>query len=74
MYSDMDKYRFNTWRESRKIALQLHKMPPDELEKILQHFYAELVKNDSTDYEPESLRVMITCFDRHLREHGATCI
>ena len=35
--------RFNTWRESRKIALKLHEMPPDELEKILQHFYAELI-------------------------------
>ena len=64
--------RFNTWRESRQIALELHEMPPDELEKILQHFYAELVKNDGTDYEPESLRVMIACLDRHLKEHGAT--
>ena len=45
---------------------------PDELEKILQHFHAELVKNDGTDYEPESLRMMIGCLDRHLREHEAT--
>ena len=30
------------------------------------------MKSDGTDYEPESLRVMIACLDRHLREHGAT--
>ena len=29
------------------------------------------MKSDGTDYEPESLRVMIACLDRHLREHGA---
>ena len=30
------------------------------------------MKNDGTDYEPESFRVMIACLDRHLKEHGAT--
>ena len=50
---------------------ELHDIPPEELDKILR-FYAELVKSDGTDYEPESLRVMIACLDRHLREHGAT--
>ena len=64
--------RFNSWRESRAIVQELHDIPPEELDKILQHFYAKLVKSDGTDYEPESLRVMIACLDRHLREHGAT--
>ena len=27
--------RFNSWRESRKIAQELHEMPPDELERSL---------------------------------------
>ena len=31
-----------------------------------------MVKTPTTDYEPESLRVMIACLDRHPREHGAT--
>ena len=39
---------------------------------LLQRFYAELMKSDGTNYEPESLRVMIACLDGHLREHGAT--
>ena len=52
---------------------ELHDTPPKELDKIIQRFYAErLMKSDGTDYEPESLRVMIVCLDRHLREHGAT--
>ena len=63
--------RFNSWKESREIE-EIHKIPPEDLDKILQRFYAELVKSDGTDYEPESLRVMIACLDRHLGEHGAT--
>ena len=63
--------RFNSWRESRELAQELHEIPPEELDKILR-FYTELVKSDGTDYEPESLRVMIACLNRHLREYGAT--
>ena len=63
--------RFNSWRESRELAQELHEIPPEELDKILR-FYTEHVKSDGTDYEPESLRVMIACLNRHLREHGAT--
>ena len=63
--------RLNSWKESREIEQEIHKIPPEELDKILR-FYDELVKSDGTDYEPESLRVMIACLDRHLREHGAT--
>jgi hypothetical protein len=51
--------RFNSWKESREIEQELHEIPPEELDKILQHLYAELVKSNGTDYEPESLRVMI---------------
>ena len=47
-------------------------MPTDEMERILQHFSAELVKNDRADYEPASFRVMTVSLDRNLREHGAT--
>ena len=37
--------------ESREIAQELHKISP-ELDKILR-FYAELMRSDGTDYEPE---------------------
>ena len=65
--------RFNSWRKSRNITQELHAIPSEELDKGLQQFYAELVKNDGTDYEPESLRVMIVCLDRNLREHRKLC-
>ena len=44
-------------------------MPLEELDKVLQQFYAELVKNYGTDYEPvtESDDSMLR---RNLREHG----
>ena len=64
--------RFNSWRETRNITQELHEIPPEELDKVLQCFYAELMKGNGTDYEPESLKVMIACLDRHLRDHGAT--
>ena len=51
----------------------MHEMSPDELDKILQHFYAELVKNDGTDYEPDVIDGdNIACLHRHLREYGAS--
>ena len=56
-------------RNSRGISQELHEIPTEELDKILQYFFAELVKSDGTDYEPQSLRVVIACLDRNLREH-----
>ena len=34
-------------------------------------FYAEIRKGDRSDYEPDSLRVMLASLDRHFRENGA---
>ena len=42
-----------------------------ELDGKLQRFFAEVRKKDGSDYEPESLRVMITSLDRHLKETGS---
>ena len=61
--------RLNSWRETRNITQELHEIPLEELDKVLQRFYAELMKGNGTEYEPESLRVMIACL---LRDHGAT--
>jgi len=36
--------------------------------QVLQHFYAELIKKDGQEYEPESLKVMIAALDRHVRQ------
>lgn len=41
-----------------------------ELDVALQNFYADLKKNDGTDYEPESLRTMLAALDRSFRSSG----
>ena len=38
------------------------------LNKILRQFYATVRKKDGDDYEPDSLRVMVTAIDRYLTE------
>ena len=41
-----------------------------ELDKILQHFFAQLRKKDGTNYEPDSLRMMLGALDRYFRNAG----
>ena len=43
-----------------------------ELDGILQQFYAELIKSDGQEYEPESLKVMQDALDQYLREEGCS--
>ena len=43
-------------------------MAPEELDKILCQFYAEVKKQDGDDYEPESLKIMQSAIERHLKE------
>ena len=38
------------------------------LNKILEQFYATVRKKDGDDYEPDSLRVMVTAIDRYLAD------
>ena len=44
---------------------------PRRLDAILQQFYAELRKEDGSEYEPDSLRVMLASLDRHFQEKGS---
>jgi len=50
------------------VASDIATIPREELDQVLQHFYAELIKKDGQEYEPESLKVMIAALDRHVRE------
>ena len=38
-----------------------------DLDKTLSQFYAEVCKESSEDYEPDSLRVMQAALERHLK-------
>ena len=42
-----------------------------ELDEKLQRLFAEVKKKDGSDYEPDSLRVMIASLDRHLKKTGS---
>ena len=61
---------FETWRKVRGIANELENIPVNDLDDILQSFFAEIRKSDGTEYEPECLRVMLSAMDRYLREKG----
>ena len=64
--------RFDKWRMERQTAQKLEEIPKERLDGILQLFFAEIRKNDGTNYEPDSLRTMLAALDRHLREKGST--
>ena len=52
---------FDNWCEKN-----LEMIPPE------QRFYASVCKQDGTDYEPGSLKVMQAALDRHLKEKGCS--
>ena len=43
---------------------EIHTYQPEDLNLILEKFYAELRKTNGTDYEPTCLRVMMSSLDR----------
>ena len=47
----------------------LHEIKREELDGILQLFYSAIKRENGEDYELVSLRTMIACLDRSLREH-----
>ena len=59
---------WKTWCEGKSIALEIEEHEPAELNRLLEKFYAEVKNKNGEDYEPDSLRVMIAAFDRHLKD------
>ena len=43
-------------------------MAPEELDKVLSKFYAEVKKKDGDDYEPESFKIMQSAIEHYLKE------
>ena len=63
--------RLDGWRKARGMEQELlSDKSIAEMDNILARFYAELRKEDGTDYEPDSLRVMLASLDRHFRGTG----
>ena len=66
--------RYQKWAEERGFESNIARVPKLELDGILQQFYAELIKSDGQEYEPESLKVMQAALDQHLCEEGCSYI
>ena len=52
-----------------KMALRktLGKSFPEQLDKVLERYFASIRKQDGTDYESRSLKVMQAALDRYLK-------
>ena len=57
-----------TWYEGKSKALEIKEHEPAELNRLLEKLYAKVKNKKGEDYEPDSLRVMIAAFDRHLKD------
>ena len=56
--------------EERNINPKLEENLAEELDKILQQFYAEVRNKHEEHYKPESLKLTMASVDRYLREHN----
>ena len=61
---------FRSWCQCRHLEyVSIETMAPEELDKVLSKFYAEVKnKKDGDDYEPESLKIMHSAIERYLKE------
>ena len=58
----------NAWLKDQNERRQVHEISPDQLNKYLARYFLSVVKQDGTEYEPESLRSHLGSFSRHLKE------
>lgn len=62
---------FSSWCLSRHLEnIHIVTMQPEDLDKLLTQFYAEIKRKNGEDYEPDSLRIMQSGIERHLKENG----
>ena len=57
-----------SWAAQKGYGESIENYEPKTLNKILEQFYATVRKKNGDDYEPGSLRVMVTAIDRYLIE------
>ena len=62
---------WTTWAEEKGYSPDIVSYEAKELDEKLQKFFAEVRKKDGSDYEPDSLRVMLASLDRQLKEAGS---
>ena len=55
---------WTSWAESKNFENNLLSYEPKQLDETLQKFFAEIRKKDGSEYEPDSLRVILASLDR----------
>ena len=55
---------FNNWKITHSDTEEMHNHQSENLNLVLEKFYAELRKANGTDYESAYLRVMMSSLDR----------
>ena len=58
-------------QKARVLKDDIVKYEAKELDECLWRFFAEIRKSDGSDYEPDSLRVMLAALDRHLKQNDS---
>ena len=70
------KQWMNVFQKSRHLEnVSIETMPPEELGTVLTEFYPEVRKRNGNDYEPESMKIMQSAIERHLKDksYPLTC-
>ena len=62
---------WKSWAESKGLSDDIVKCEAKELDACLSRFFAVFCKSDGSDYEPDSLRVMLAAMDRHLKQNDS---
>ena len=62
---------WKSWAERKGLNDDIVKYEAKELDECLSRFFAEICKSDGSDYEPDSLRVMLATIDRQLKENDS---
>ena len=57
---------WKSWAESKGLNDDIVKYEAKELDEFLLRFFAEIRQSDGSDYEPDSLTVMLAALGRHL--------
>ena len=62
---------WKSWAESKGLNEDIVKYEANELDKCFSRFFAEIRKSDGSDYEPDTLRVMLAALDRNFKQNDS---
>jgi len=62
---------WKSWEESKGLNDDIVKYEAKELAECLSRLFSEIRKSDGSDYEPDSLRVLLAALDRHLKQNDS---